>query len=53
MSLLGVAVVVVGAIGCLNLLLTFGVVRRLREHTTLLAEGQGGGIRAPGPTPAP
>ncbi|GAA2014782.1 hypothetical protein GCM10009839_07330 [Catenulispora yoronensis] len=34
---------VVGAIGCLNLLLTFGVVRRLREHTTLLAEGQGGG----------
>lgn len=30
-------VVLVGAIGLLNLLLTYGVIRRLREHTALLA----------------
>lgn len=42
MALLGAAVAVVGALCLLNLLLTFGVVRRLREHTELL--GRGGGI---------
>jgi thiol-disulfide isomerase/thioredoxin len=36
MALLAAAVVVVGIIGLLNLLFTFGVVRRLREHTEAL-----------------
>ncbi|SCL46616.1 hypothetical protein GA0070606_1020 [Micromonospora citrea] len=36
MALLTVAVVLVGALGLLNLVLLLGVVRRLREHTDLL-----------------
>ena len=35
------AVVFVGALAGLNLLLTLGVVKRLREHTALLANGAG------------
>lgn len=38
MVYLTVAVVVVGVLGVLNLLLTYGVIRRLREHTELLAQ---------------
>lgn len=34
------AVIVVGAVCLLDLLLTFGVIRRLREHTELLREHQ-------------
>lgn len=37
MPYLTVAVVVVGVLSVLNLLLTFGVIRRLREHTELLS----------------
>ena len=37
MLYLTVAVVFVGAIGLLNLVLTFGVIRRLREHDVALA----------------
>ncbi|GIH78031.1 TlpA disulfide reductase family protein [Planobispora longispora] len=40
-------VVLVGALALLNLLLTFGVIRRLREHTELLAG------RAPASSPEP
>lgn len=36
------AVVFVGALSCLNLLLVLGVVKRLREHSALLAGGAGG-----------
>ncbi|GAB2947317.1 TlpA family protein [Micromonospora polyrhachis] len=38
MSYVWVGMVVVGLIGLLNLLLTFGVIRRLREHTEQLSE---------------
>jgi hypothetical protein len=41
------AVAVVGALCLLDLLLTFGVIRRLREHTAMLAENRGHGL--PGP----
>lgn len=41
MPFLIAAVVLVGAIATLNLLLTVGVIRRLREHTTQLAEVSG------------
>ncbi|MGH3158708.1 MAG: hypothetical protein ACRDNF_19315 [Streptosporangiaceae bacterium] len=37
MPILIAAVVVVGCLCLLDLLLTFGVIRRLREHTTMLA----------------
>ena len=37
------AVVVVGVLCLIDLLLTFGVIRRLREHTTMLAGFQPGG----------
>ena len=37
MWLLATAVVVVGVIAILNLILTLGVIRRLREHSDLLA----------------
>lgn len=37
MFLMAVAVALVGALGILNLLLSIGVVRRLRRHTELLA----------------
>ena len=50
------AVVVVGVLCLIDLLLTFGVIRRLREHTTMLAGFQPGGDRvtglAAGGTPA-
>lgn len=37
------ALVVIGALACLNLLLTYGVVRRLRSHEERIAElGEGG-----------
>ncbi|MFG2039138.1 TlpA family protein disulfide reductase [Dactylosporangium sp. NPDC048998] len=36
-------VVLVGAVGLLNLVLTYGVIRRLREHTALLAGPPAGG----------
>jgi hypothetical protein len=36
---LGAAVAVVGALCLLDLVLTFGVIRRLREHTELLGRG--------------
>lgn len=42
MPVLVAAVVVVGLLGLANLLFTFGVVRRLREHTELLSERSGG-----------
>ncbi|WP_416900705.1 TlpA disulfide reductase family protein [Micromonospora echinospora] len=49
MAYLAAAAVLVGLIATVNLLLTIGVVRRLREHTTELAElrsrsGTGGGV---------
>lgn len=49
MPFLIAAVVLVGAIATLNLLLTVGVIRRLREHTTQLAEvnSMGGGPGGP------
>ncbi|MGK5443892.1 TlpA family protein disulfide reductase [Micromonospora sp. URMC 105] len=40
MALLTVAVVLVAALGLLNLVLLLGVVRRLREHTDLLNDRQ-------------
>jgi thiol-disulfide isomerase/thioredoxin len=49
MSVLAAAVALTAAICLLNLLLTFGVVRRLREHDLRLAEGGPGRLRlAPG-----
>ena len=45
MPILIAAVVVVGGLCLLDLLLTFGVIRRLREHTSMLT-GAGGGLRA-------
>ncbi|WP_229398342.1 hypothetical protein [Micromonospora okii] len=41
MPLLVTAVVAVGLLGALNLILTLGVVKRLREHNTLLSSGAG------------
>ncbi|HET7018614.1 MAG TPA: hypothetical protein VFI65_32145 [Streptosporangiaceae bacterium] len=55
MTLLAAAVIFVGCLCLLDLLLTFGVLRRLREHATLLASipaGQDPGL-APGGRPAP
>jgi len=46
MGYLIAAVILVGALCTIDLLLTFGVIRRLREHTELLAQGGGPG----GPT---
>lgn len=43
MAILTAAVVVVGVLCLLDLLLTLGVVRRLREHTALLNDGAGRG----------
>jgi thiol-disulfide isomerase/thioredoxin len=42
-SYLAGSVVVVGVLAILNLLLTFGVIRRLREHTELISAGGGMG----------
>lgn len=44
MAVLIAAVVIVGALCLLDLLLTFGVIRRLREHTELLARSQPAGV---------
>jgi hypothetical protein len=44
------AVVVVGVLCLIDLLLTFGVIRRLREHTAMLARFQSGGDRVTGMT---
>jgi hypothetical protein len=44
-----VAVAVVGAVAALNLLLTLGVIRRLREHTETLATLAAGGGLGPAP----
>jgi hypothetical protein len=44
------AVVIVGALCLLDLLLTFGVIRRLREHTEMLARSQPGDLGAIGLT---
>ncbi|WET76526.1 TlpA disulfide reductase family protein [Amycolatopsis sp. QT-25] len=41
MPYLTAGLILVGLIGVTNLLFTFGVIRRLREHTTLLARGVG------------
>ncbi|QLQ38042.1 TlpA disulfide reductase family protein [Micromonospora robiginosa] len=38
-----VAIALVGALAAVNLLFTFGVIRRLREHTAELARMRGGG----------
>jgi hypothetical protein len=46
-ELLAAAVAIVGAVAVLNLLLTFGVIRRLREHSDLLAGGAGASRGAP------
>ena len=43
------AVVVLGLIGLVNLVLTMGVIRRLREHSTLLAGGAGEVLHGPPP----
>jgi len=40
MPILIAAIVVVGSLCMLDLLLTFGVIRRLREHTTMLARSR-------------
>jgi hypothetical protein len=44
------AVVVVGVLCLIDLLLTFGVIRRLREHTAMLARFQPGGDQVAGLT---
>lgn len=44
MTVLIGAVVIVGALCLLDLLLTFGVIRRLREHTEMLARSQPAGV---------
>lgn len=46
MPILIAAVAVVGALCLLDLLLTFGVIRRLKEHSAMLAE-RGGGMAGP------
>jgi thiol-disulfide isomerase/thioredoxin len=60
MSVLTAAVLVVGLASAFNLLLTFGVIRRLREHSELLGSKTGapeftgppGTVRGSGPGPA-
>ncbi len=48
MLYLAVALAIVAAIGLFNLLLTYGVIRRLKEHTRLLdQQAAGGGHLAP------
>ena len=50
MVVLIAAVIIVGALCLLDLLLTFGVIRRLREHSEMLAGNQPGGDDAVGLT---
>ncbi|HEY2505889.1 MAG TPA: hypothetical protein VGI58_05195 [Streptosporangiaceae bacterium] len=55
MGVLVAAVIVVGVLCLLDLLLTFGVIRRLREHTALLASRHGETVvlgLGPGEAPA-
>jgi thiol-disulfide isomerase/thioredoxin len=60
MPVLAATVLVVGLVSVFNLLLTFGVIRRLREHSALLGSGTGvpefsglpGAVRGSGPGPA-
>jgi thiol-disulfide isomerase/thioredoxin len=47
MSYLAAAVTVVGLLCLVDLLLTFGVIRRLREHSVALAGQSGGGVGEP------
>lgn len=49
MVIVSVAVAIVGVMCLLNLLLTFGVIRRLREHTELLNQRVIDRAAAPGP----
>src|SRR5690349_17585185 len=49
MVILSVAVVIVGVMCLVNLVLTFGVIRRLREHTELLNQRIVDRAAAPGP----
>ena len=42
MAYLAAAVIIVGIIGLLNLVLAFGVIRRLREHTVRLTAVEAG-----------
>jgi hypothetical protein len=44
MSILVVAVVIVGVLCLTDLLLTFGIIRRLREHTALLSQHGGADV---------
>lgn len=44
MPFLTAAVILLGALFLTDLLLTFGVIRRLREHTAILNEHQSGGV---------
>ncbi|MGI5128073.1 hypothetical protein ACQEVB_14785 [Pseudonocardia sp. CA-107938] len=56
MAYLAAAVVVVGVLAVLNLLLSYGVIRRLREHSALLAQRPAGlpnAIAAAGSVVAP
>ncbi|MFB6714178.1 TlpA family protein disulfide reductase [Streptomyces sp. NPDC056358] len=53
MSFLVAAVVLVGLVCTLDLVLTVGVVKRLREHTALLASARPDAGYEPGPGPAP
>jgi hypothetical protein len=47
MAILSAAIVVVGLLCLTDLLLTFGVIRRLREHTERLANSSGMDLHAP------
>lgn len=49
MIYLSMAIAVVGALCLVDLILTFGVIRRLREHTDLLNQRIGERAAAPGP----
>lgn len=40
------AVILAGAVCLTDLLLTFGAIRRLREHTVMLGEARGAGLPA-------
>jgi hypothetical protein len=49
MAVLAVVVIIVGVLCALDLVLTLGVIRRLREHTELLSNQSGVGDRVAGP----
>jgi thiol-disulfide isomerase/thioredoxin len=58
MGLIGITVLIVGIVSLANLLLAFGIIRRLREHSELIVQGSFGGPQttvlklAAGSTPA-